>query len=232
MTRILTLLISAFFFVHAAYAQKGSITFEEWQKESADNIRLLPRYGYVAKTPEQKQADEKFIEEVMAMDKSKSRREESDHMVSLGFQYLYRGDVRTAMYRFNQAYLLDSTTTEDYLGYGAVYMYFEQYELAEEQYKIGLEKDPRNAHLWTDYATIYLGKYYKGDATAIDTAIMYLNKSYEIDKTYASTVYKLSICYWIKEDCNQAKKYLNECIALKEELITEEYKSDLEKLCN
>ncbi len=63
------------------------------------------------------------------------------------------------MYRFNQSYLLDSTSTDIYWGYGAVYMTLQNYEKAREQYLEGLTINPRNVHLLTDYATYFRIRY-------------------------------------------------------------------------
>lgn len=228
---IITLILLSTYNLTFCQQRAGKEEFIEWQKESLENIRLLPRYGYRAKTQGQRKSDEAFIERIMSMSTNKSRRDESDHLVSLGFQYLYRGDVRTAMYRFNQAYLLDSTNTNDYWGYGAVYMYFGEDELAAKMYERGLEKDSLNANLWTDYATIYMARFYEGDPHFLDTAIVYLLKSYAIDKSNANTTYKLSVSYWNKQDCKNAMKYYKHTVKLKKELVTEEYKNDLFQLC-
>lgn len=79
------------------------MSWKEWEKESSANIRLLPKYGNVEKTKEQKESDMNFVETILKQDST--HRKGSDHLISLGFKYLYR-DVKTAMYRFNQAYLL------------------------------------------------------------------------------------------------------------------------------
>ena len=53
----------------------------------------------------------------------------SDYLIKLGFNYMYKRDLKTAMYRFNQAYLLDSTNSDIYWGYGAIYMTLGNFEL-------------------------------------------------------------------------------------------------------
>lgn len=205
--------------------------FADWEKESREDIRLLPRYGYKPKTKQQLDADSTYISEVISLSSFKGMREASDHLVQLGFQYLSKGNVRTAMYRFNQAYLFDSTNTDDYWGYGAVYMFFGETELAENMYKIGLQKDSSNFHIWTDYASVYLERYYNGDAPSLDTSITYLMRSYNIEKNYVSTVYKLSIVFMLKDDCDNAMKFYRETTDLNENVINEEYKKELFNLC-
>lgn len=221
------------------YGQQISI--EEWEKEAETNINLLPKYGYKPKTKKQRKADERFIEEIMSLENFKhDRSKASDHFINLGFNYLYKGDLRTAMYRFNQAYLLDSSNTDIYWGYGAVYMALNYYEKAKEQYKEGLSQNPHNTHLLTDYATCFLARYYEFKYTDkdtvlalmnLDSAIFYLHKSYQIDKTDQNTIYKLSVCYWNKDECDNAWKYYNECKSLGGRPITEAYTKDLNKKC-
>ena len=216
-----------------AFGQQMS--WEEWEMESSTNIRLLPKYGNIEKTKEQKESDMKFVETILKQDST--HRKGSDHLINLGFQYLYR-DVRTAMYRFNQAYLLDSTNTDIYWGFGAVYMMLGQNQKAKEQYEEGLQINPANTHLLTDYGTYFMSQYYalepvdKENALQnLDTAITLITKSYKLDPTDQNTTFKLSTLYWNKGDCANAWKYYDECKSLGGQPITEAYTKDLEKKC-
>src|SRR5262245_19428952 len=121
-----------------------SQSFEQWEMESKTDKRLLPRYGHLPRSEQELKAYADFIKQMLALPDFKTRREASDHLIHLGFQYYYRPDFKTAMYRFNQAYLLDSTNTDIFWGYGAIYMAFGQYELAKRQYDEGLAIDSTN----------------------------------------------------------------------------------------
>jgi tetratricopeptide (TPR) repeat protein len=231
-----TLITLLFFFIltQSVFSQPGLYKngFEEWEKESLSNKRLLPRYGHLPKTEQETISDSSFIKQIMSQPQFKTRRDASNHLIKLGFQYYYRDDLKTAMSRFNQAYLLDSTNSDDYWGYGAVYMRFGMLGLAADQYEAGLKIDSTNTHLWTDYATMRLAQYYRLDyEEGLDTAIIYLNKSYSIDPKDVNTVYKLSICYWNKKKCNEAWRFYDECLALGGQPITEEFKKDMQKRC-
>ena len=142
------------------------------------------------------------------------------------------------MYRFNQAYLLDSTNTDIYWGFGAVYMTLGDYSKAEKQYLEGLAINPDNTHLLTDYGTYFMAQYYglqpidkKGALTNLEKAIDYLTKSYNLDPKDQNTTFKLSICYWNKGDSDNAWKYYDICKELGGQPITEDYTKDLMKKC-
>src|SRR5258705_8761186 len=104
-------LTSIFFFLLTSFAF-SQYSFDKWEEESKTNKNLLPRYGHLQKTQTEIKADTEYIKQIMALPQFKTRREASNHLVGLGFQYYYRPDFKTAMSRFNQAYLLDSTNTD------------------------------------------------------------------------------------------------------------------------
>lgn len=233
--KFLLLLVSIFFTtISTSLCQKNNelYNFEKWQEESFENIRLLPRYGYAYKAPGQLAADAEFIKSIKSLEDFTDMRSASNHQVELGFNYLQRGDLRTAMYRFNQAYLLDSTNTDDYWGYGAVYMQLGRPDLAEHQYKTGLSKDSFNHHLWTDLATVYSTRAQENkDTVALKTAIQYLQKSYAIEPGDVNTVYKLSVTHYLMGNCKEAKRYFEECVKMGGQRITPAFRVALEDDC-
>ena len=210
------------------------------EEEAKTNKRLLPRYGLLPKSESEVAADKDFVTDIMKQSQfNGDYRAASDHLIELGFNYLYRGDLRTAMYRFNQAYLLDSTNVEIYWGYGAFYMTLGNYEEGKKQYSQGLSIDPNNKHLLTDYGTYFMSQYYglidaghESDALKnLESAISYLDKSFKVDNKDQNTNYKLSICYWLKGDCGKAWQFYDKCKELGGQPITEEYTADLKKKC-
>jgi tetratricopeptide (TPR) repeat protein len=235
------LIIAITFFSLTTFGQKYSdvisekMTLEKWNIEAQTNIRLLPKYGNVEKTEGQKASDKEFIETTLKQ--YPTHRKASDHLIELGFKYLV-SDVKTAMYRFNQAYLLDPTNTDIFWGYAGVYMTLGDYEKAQQQYSEGLKIEPKNTHLLTDYGTYFMAQYFgmqaldeKKALENMDTAITYLTSSFEIDKTDPNTSFKLSVCYWVKGNCENAWKYYNVCKELGGQPITEEFTTELENKC-
>jgi len=197
---------------------------------------MLPEFGNLKKNAKEIEADQKFINNIVTSGKSKA--EGAHEMIRLGFDYLYRGDLKTAMYRFNQAYLLNPKNSGIYWGYGAVYTALGAYDLAREEYNDGLKLDPESAPILTDYGTTYLGEYYATVRSDYKLATKYLNQAkaklleaYAFDPEYINTTYKLSIIYLYSQDCENAKKYLKETRELGGHPITKEYLTDFNLRC-
>lgn len=231
-------IIITFLFILISFLAFGQTSYQEWEKKAEDNIRLKPKYGNVEKTKEQKESDKKFIDETMKIEKFNNNKTlASNHLINLGFQYLNKGDLKTAMYRFNQAFLLDSENTDIYWGFGAIYMSLSNLEKAKEQYEEGLKLNPKNTHLLTDYGTYFLAKYYEAENSKakanelLNKAIEQLTKSYNLDAKDHNTLYKLSICHLKNNDCINAKKFYNLCIDEGGDPITDDYTKDLVKSC-
>lgn len=229
----LVLILTLLFLALPMFGQQT--TLEQWNEEARTNIRLLPRYGHVQKTEAQRESDRQFIETMLKQDTT--HRRASNHLIELGFKYLNR-DIKTAMYRFNQAYLLDSTNTDIYWGYGAVYMVLGDYVRAAHQYIEGVALDPNNTHLLTDYGTYHMVQYNglqtqdeTKAAANLDSAISYLLKSFSLNPKNQNTSFKLSICYYNKKDCENAWKYYDICKELGGQPITEEYSVEIKKTC-
>ena len=218
----------------ATFAQQAS--YKAWQTEAKENKRMLPEYGNLIKSEKEIESDQKFINNIVESGKSKA--EGSHEMIRLGFDYLYRGDLKTAMYRFNQAYLLQPKNSGIYWGYGAVYSALGAYDLARNQYDTGLKLNPESAPILTDYGTTYLGAYYDTVRSDYKVATKHLNKAkekllaaYAFDPEYINATYKLSIIYLYSQDCDNAKKYLKETRALGGQPISKEYLSDFNLRC-
>jgi tetratricopeptide (TPR) repeat protein len=206
------------------------IDYSAWKAESQSNIRMLPEYGNLTKTKEQKEADDDFIR--LSLQQDGTREKASEHMVELGFNYLYKNDLRTAMYRFNQAWLLNPKNENAYWGFGAIYFMFNDLENAIIQYTKGLKINPKSSNILTDKATVYLTRFYTtGGTSNLDSAKNILNRSYLVDPKNQNTLFKLSVCYFLNDNCKDALKHYDECLALGGRPITKEYADALKKKC-
>jgi tetratricopeptide (TPR) repeat protein len=213
----------------SSFAQQMS--YADWKEEAKTHINLLPEYGNVVKSQGQIDEDNKFIETVLSQDTT--RRKGSEHLVRLGFTYLYRGDLETAMRRFNQAWLLDPKNENAYWGFGAIYFTFNDTEEALRQLEKGLLINPNSSNILTDKATIYTS-FYRNDHNAdhLNKAIEIFNRSYKIDPSNQNTLFKLSAAYYYKNDCANARKFYNECMKLGGNPIPDGYAEAIKKLCN
>lgn len=93
------------------------------------NINTLPLYGGYDKTEDQQEADRKFVTTVI--EEAGSREAAVSHFLKRGWEYLWNGDLETAVMRFNQVWLLDSENYEAYWGLAIS-------QLMENKYEEGL----------------------------------------------------------------------------------------------
>ena len=73
-------------------------------------------YGNISKDAHLKEIDNKFINSVV--EQFGSREIASKEHVKFAWYYYQNGDLKTAMKRFNQAWLLDPNNEEVFFGFG------------------------------------------------------------------------------------------------------------------
>jgi tetratricopeptide (TPR) repeat protein len=213
-----------------AWAAAQQISYEEFQKQAETEINLQPEYGHAVKSQGQINADQKFIDEEVKQ--LGTRRQASEEMVRLGFDYFYKGDLVTAMYRFNQAWLLEPNNENAYWGFGAIYATFNDILQALIEYDKGLKINPLSANILTDKGTVYMGIYQQSQSVAdIATAISLFQQSYKVDPANQNTLFKLSAAYYYKHDCANALRYYNECMKLGGKSISPGYGDALKTQC-
>lgn len=230
----LTLLVFSF---NSLKAQRMSAY--TWDEEARSDVRMLPRFGTKPLSAEQKLQNEQFTTNTLKrLEYEGNRADASADWIKEGFNALGRKKPRDAMYRFNEAWLLDSNNTDVYWGYGAVYMSINSYEKAREQYLYGLKRAPKHAAMQADYAGYFMAQFYglqsldpQNASVNIDSALKYLNSSYQIAPKEANTCLKLSVCYMLKGKCNDAWRYFHECEALGGAGITEDFRAELDGRC-
>jgi tetratricopeptide (TPR) repeat protein len=222
------ILFVAILFSNSLQAQKT--TYSEWKEEAKTDIALLPKYGGAEKTNDQKKADSVLISTAIA--EKRTPREASDYFVKLGFDYLAKGDSKTAMYRFNQAWLIDAKNENVFWGYGGIYFSFGDHEQALLQYTEGLVINPKSANIMVDMATIGMSRFSKNkDLNELNSSISLLKRAYEIAPTNQNLLFKLSVCYFFQDDCINALKYHDECVKLGGKPITASYTAGLKAKC-
>ncbi|TDE12793.1 tetratricopeptide repeat protein [Dyadobacter psychrotolerans] len=223
-------LLTAAFTLWTSISFSQTISYKDWNKQAKTDMRLLPKYGNQPKNDKQKLADQELIDESIA--REGTRRKASEAFVRNGFNLFYKGDVQTAMSRFNQAWLLDPENENAFWGFGAIYYSFQDIPNALKQFDEGLVLNPRSSNILTDKGTIYMSKYHnEKDTTALNNAIDYFNNSYEVDSLNQNTAYKLSVAYFTKKECDNAWKFYDVCKKLGSKHITEGYTNALTRNC-
>lgn len=113
------------------------------------SINEIPEYGNQPKSPEMLEADQEFLNTV------KGKEQESfDHMMNVGWSFFQRGDIGTAIKRFNQAWLIDSTRYESYWGFAAAEGRLGNLEKAKHYYEKALSHGGDTKILNPEYAIV------------------------------------------------------------------------------
>jgi tetratricopeptide (TPR) repeat protein len=134
-------------------------------------------YGGTPPTPEQVKADREFIEAVV--NDLGSRESASKSAIRLGFQYLAGNDWRTAMKRFNQAWLLTGEGPEVFWGFASAFSYQGKFEESDEYFQKAIALAPKNGRLINDYGFMYQFWATKG-TKAKDEKLKRLDKSIQL----------------------------------------------------
>ena len=104
-----------------AKAQTDRFTLAHWKEQSGIQINLLPLYGNKPKSEKEQSADREFLEQIHLGELRSDIRHKSNQAAESGWNNYYSGALDTAMFRFNQSWLIDSTNTAPYVGFAVVY---------------------------------------------------------------------------------------------------------------
>jgi len=212
------------------------LTYPEWQMQSARDMRLMPRFGGREKNAEQKASDKDFVAQTLAVEPD--RQKSSEHLAHLGFQLLAEGNMVHAMYRFNQAYLLDPKQPEVFRGYGAFYMALDRSTDAGQEYANGLALDSTNVPLMVDFSAAFLAEQHQLETTypekadrLLEAAIRLLDRARSFDPKNAEAAFKLSVCHAVKGECSAAWRYHDMAKSLGSRSTTPEFEAQLQLDC-
>lgn len=182
------------------------------------NAHLLPLFGETTKSIEQIEFEINFLNEC---DQNFSSRGEASRFFSdRGWDYLQEGDLDTACYRFNLAYLLDPKNSDAYWGLGVVC--FQQGHLtdAERMLRKGVDIDSTNVGLLVDLATVDLIHYTESkDSWELHEAEQILNRALRLDPTSANTYLKKAVLEYHKGQYKAAWVYLHKTRQLDSNLL-------------
>jgi tetratricopeptide (TPR) repeat protein len=120
---------------------------------AAQDVSVIPMYGGI-ETPEMRQAHDEYIESMLEAYKTKEA--SAEVAVKLGWREMAKRDWRTAIRRFNQAWLLNPLYGEIYWGFGAAQAYAGNYEDAEKHFEKAYSLLSGHGRFLSDYALYYL----------------------------------------------------------------------------
>lgn len=126
--------------------------YENWKARAKTDMRLLPKYSGVVKSKPYIEIDQQFIKEATEQFTSKER---ASYVHSRwGMEYAKKGDLKTAMYRLNQAWLLDPKNPEVYHGFGYVLAILGAFKEALNEYDEALKLAPEDEQMKAERSAI------------------------------------------------------------------------------
>ena len=118
-------------------------------------INEQPFFGFAAKSPEDKAADEKFVDAIVGA--TGSREKAFDETTLRGWRAINTGKIKEAAVRFNQAFLISPEQSTVYQGFAAVAQArFKDLNATEELYRIALRQPHPMKALNADYGRFLL----------------------------------------------------------------------------
>jgi Tfp pilus assembly protein PilF len=153
--------------------------------------KVSPMFGKQTKTEAQQKADEKFLS---SCDKSfASRSEASNFFMDRGWEYFNEGQVDTAVYRFNLAWLLNPDNHNTYWAFGLVENSKGNTKEAIGMYERALKYQPNNSLLLSDAGAAFLAQFSEDKKKKnMKQATTYLDRSLALDPTNAFALSSLS----------------------------------------
>ena len=127
------------------------------------SLQELPMYGGVPETEQQKETDRKFIDQATAL--VGSRELASEQALRKGWQLYHSGDQKTAIKRFNQAWLFTPNNPEVFHAFGVYLASQGEGEQAIVMYQKALELNPKHAMAMCNLARSYKDRALKAAAT-------------------------------------------------------------------
>ena len=185
-------------------------------------------YGKQHKCAAQLAADQEFL--ALSDKQYASRKLASEHYTQVGWGLFYDKQFDTAMKRFNQAWLLDSTNAQPHWGFASVSGMKEQFRSSIPLFKKYLMMSPNEAKAWEGLGMSYGQLFFQSKKpTFLDSSIMATKQCVKIDPTYGRGYAQLaaSYAYYIQKD--SAKKYLAIADKLNPALVSAEARQMINK---
>jgi Tfp pilus assembly protein PilF len=118
-------------------------------------VNEQPFFGFAAKSPEEKTADEKFVDAIVGA--TGSREKAFDETTLRGWRAINTGKIKEAAVRFNQAFLISPEQSRVYHGFAVVAQArFNDLDAADELFRIALDRPNPVKALKADYGRFLL----------------------------------------------------------------------------
>jgi len=114
------------------------------QRLEAKHPNLMPMYGDKIKSSDEIAIDKKYVDEMLELhngDKLKAVKESARD----GWHYFFKEKMDTAMFRFNQSWLIDKNYPASYFGFAAIREYQGIKGEAEKYFEMGYKHDPSDS---------------------------------------------------------------------------------------
>lgn len=193
--------------------QPNESVSEEKTGVSTGSVNTLPLFGERPKTAAQISEEIHFLND--CDQNFASRAEASTFFSERGWDYVDKGQLDTAAYRFNLSWLLNNRNADAYWGLGVVCYQKNQLAEAIRIMKKGLAVTDSNVVLMTDLATVEIKHYQdKANAAVLADAESHLQQAIAMSPTMATSYQKLSMVYYLKADYAKAWDYFHQAHAL------------------
>ena len=199
-------------------SQPVTEALQETRILSFSERKVLPLFGEVKKSSDQIKEEISFLNDCDA--NFGSRKEASQFFAARGWEYLQEGELDTASYRFNLAYLLNEKNVDAYWGLGVVCFQREEFENAYRMLKKGVSVEPQNVPLIVDLSSISLKLFEDtSDNQKLEEVHRLLTQAANLDSSYAQTFFNLAIAEFYKGNYNDAWENIHKGRALNFSLV-------------
>lgn len=117
---------------------ESDLNVNEWNEAYHSNLK--PMYGNKIKSNEEKALDKKYVDFMLTHNNGDTLKA-AKKAASRGWYYFFHNIIDTAMFRFNQCWLIDSNYAESYFGFAAIREYQGIDNEAEQFYQVAYNHD-------------------------------------------------------------------------------------------